>query len=208
MPWMGRSTERKIMPSHHFSGCLQFSVPCGEESHDLRRTNRKEPRLLGFPFCIKLAAATKQKEEMKGLWKELSWHLCLAQTTTLKVSKDLKSHFQPTVDVSSFFRGSHGSPDVPKGRDHENTLSSITWKEKRIFLVQQYISRIQYRFTWNEKQTVFVSSKLLTLIAAWILHLGKSCTQQYLKEFKVTTFNLVVTFLFDVLMSLNHHRLR
>ena len=57
--------------------------------------------------------------------------------------KDLRSDFQPIVDVSSFFRGSHGSPDVPEGRNHENTLSSITCKEKRIFLVKQYISRIQ-----------------------------------------------------------------
>jgi len=67
---MGCSTERKILPSEHFSGCLQFNIPSGEESDDLRRTSRKEPRLLGFSFCIKLATATKQKEEMKGMWKE------------------------------------------------------------------------------------------------------------------------------------------
>jgi len=94
---MGCSAERKILPSEHFSGCLKFNVTSGEESDDLRRTNRKEPRLLGFSFCIKLATATKQKEEMKGLWKKLlacfELTFCLAQTTTLKVLKDLKSHF-------------------------------------------------------------------------------------------------------------------
>jgi hypothetical protein len=61
------STERKIMPSQHFSGCLQFNVPCGEESDDLRRTNQKEPRLLGFPFCIKLATATATKGRDEGV---------------------------------------------------------------------------------------------------------------------------------------------
>jgi len=62
--------EKNIAPPpKHFSGCLQFNASSGEESDDLRRTNRKEPRLLGFSFCIILATATKQKEEMEGLWK-------------------------------------------------------------------------------------------------------------------------------------------
>jgi len=75
MPRMGYSAERKMMPSQHFSGCLQLNVPCGKECDGLRRTNRKEPRLPGFTLCIKLVTATKQEEEIKGLWKEtlLTW---------------------------------------------------------------------------------------------------------------------------------------
>jgi len=55
------------MPSQHFAGCLQFNVACGEESDDLRGINQKEPRLLAFPFCIKLASATATKGRDEGV---------------------------------------------------------------------------------------------------------------------------------------------
>jgi len=44
-----------------------FNVACGEESDDLRGINQKEPRLLAFPFCIKLASATATKGRDEGV---------------------------------------------------------------------------------------------------------------------------------------------
>jgi len=142
--------------------------PVGKKVMTWEEPIEKNQDCLVSPFVSNLQLQQNKRKRWRGCgkklcWHVLSWHLCLAQTTALKVLEDLKSHFQPIVDVSSFFRGSHGSPDVPKGRNHENTLSSITCKEKRIFLVKHYVSRIQSVSTDSHE----MKNKLLSFLQSY-----------------------------------------